>query len=88
MINIIQQCKEQSMDTCDDMDNSREKSMLSQRSQTQKATRYMTPGTGNVRKRQIQRQKGEGCHKAGGWETGVTANGVGFPWGMMGMFWN
>lgn len=24
MMNIIQQCKEQSMDTCDDMDNSRE----------------------------------------------------------------
>lgn len=48
-----------------------EKSMLSQRSQTQKATRYMTPCTGNVQKRQIQRQKGEeGCHKAGGWETG------------------
>lgn len=24
MMNIIQQCKEQSMDTCDDMDNSQE----------------------------------------------------------------
>ena len=44
-----------------------ENSMLSQRSQTQKATHYMTPCMGNVQKRQIQRQKGdEGCHKAGG----------------------
>ena len=44
-----------------------ENSILSQRSQTQKATHYMTPCMGNVQKRQIQRQKGdEGCHKAGG----------------------
>ena len=54
--------------------------MLSERSQTQKDTRWVTPLMGNVQNRQIHRECIPGCQGLG--DRGVTANGDGaYFWG-------
>lgn len=61
------------------------KNMLSDRSQTEKATEPVTPLTGNVQNRHIHRDGEQIAHYQGlgEEEQGVTAEGTGSPWGVV-----